>query len=174
MLLSLKPKRLKLVVLVASSKDAAARNMYSLLKNEFGDEFKVGNCEILLRLLEKEVLYVKRLKDLRAEKSNTIIVLSRHSGAPGGPIITTHVPGNFGPSIYGGEQRKISIAMPFFMKNFLKLVQKGASEIGYPVALEPTHHGPSLDIPIAFVEVGSNEENWKDIRACNLVAFSVI
>ncbi|RLG48545.1 MAG: hypothetical protein DRN90_03415 [Thermoproteota archaeon] len=165
---------MKSVVLVASSQDIAAKNMYSILKNELGEEIRVGKCKISLKKVEKKVLYVREPKELGAEQADAIIVLSRHSGTPGGPIITTHVPGNFGPSVYGGEDRKISIAMPFFMKNFLKAVQKGAEEIGYPIALEPTHHGPSLDTPIAFVEVGSNEENWKDLRACKVVALSVI
>ncbi len=170
----LKPKRLKSIVLVASLKDIAAKNIYSLIKNEFGEEFKVGGYEIILRPTEKEVLYAKEPKDLGAEGFDAIIVLSRHSGTPGGPIITTHVPGNFGPAVYGGEDRKISIAMPLFMKNFLIKVRNRAEAIGYPIALEPTHHGPSFDIPISFVEVGSSEENWKDLRACKAVAHSVI
>ncbi len=165
---------LKSVVLVASSQDTAAKNMYSFLKNEFGEEIKVDKCKIALQKVEKKVLYVKEPEELGAEEASAIIVLSRHSGTPGGPIVTTHVPGNFGPSVYGGEDRKISIAMPFFMKNFLKAAHKVAEEIGYPTALEPTHHGPSLDIPISFVEVGSNEENWRDLRACKAVALSVI
>ena len=152
----------------------AAKNMYSLLKSEFGEEFRVGECEIFLRKVEGEALYAKEPKDLEGEGSDAIIVLSRHSGTPGGPIITTHVPGNFGPAIYGGEDRKISIAMPFFMKNFLRAVRSRAEGIGYPIALEPTHHGPSLDVPMAFVEVGSSEENWKDIRACKAVVLSVV
>jgi len=169
-----RPQRLKSVVLVASSKDIAAKNMYSFIKKEFGEEFRVGSYEVLLRLVDKEVLYIKEPKDLGANKSDAIIVLSRHSGTPGGPIITTHVPGNFGPAAYGGEERKISIAMPLFMKNFLIKVRNKAETIGYPIALEPTHHGPSLDAPISFVEVGSIEENWKDPKACKTVALSVI
>lgn len=160
--------------MAASLKDVAAMNMYSIIKSEYGEEFEVRGRRIILRKVEGEVLYIKEPSDIGAEEADAIIVLSRHSGTPGGPIITTHVPGNFGPASYGGKDKKVSIAMPFFMKNFLRAIESRAKEIGYPIALEPTHHGPSLDIPIAFVEVGSTEENWKDLRACKLVAFSTI
>ena len=165
---------MKSIALVASSKDIAAMNMYSIIKSEYGEEFEVKECKVVLRKVKGEVLHVKEPSDVGAEEADAIIVLSRHSGTPGGPIITTHVPGNFGPAIYGGKDKKIGIAMPFFMKNFLRAIEDKAREIGYPIALEPTHHGPSLDIPMAFVEVGSTEENWKDLRACKLVALSTI
>lgn len=165
---------MKSAFIVASSSDLAARNMYSLILKEFGEEFMIGGCKVSLVKVEGEVLHAKKPEDIGAKNANFIIILSRHSGTPGGPIITTHVSGNFGPAIYGGEEREIGVSMPFFMKNFLMMVKRRADEIGYPVALEPTHHGPSLDVPLAFVEVGSNERNWKDLRACKAVAVSAV
>jgi len=44
----------------------------------------------------------------------------------------------------------------------------------YEVTLEATHHGPYLEKPVLFVELGSNEDYWKDKNGGNIVAKSVI
>jgi D-aminoacyl-tRNA deacylase len=36
--------------------------------------------------------------------------------------------------------------------------------------MEATHHGPLCEIPCCFVELGANEENFRDERAARLLA----
>ena len=43
-------------------------------------------------------------------------------------------------------------------------------ELQYEVSYECTHHGPSLDVPAMFVELGSSMEQWRDVRAAEAVA----
>lgn len=36
--------------------------------------------------------------------------------------------------------------------------------------MEVTHHGPTLDVPLVFIEIGSSENEWKDEEAGKVVA----
>ncbi|MEM2511790.1 MAG: D-aminoacyl-tRNA deacylase, partial [Ignisphaera sp.] len=45
----------------------------------------------------------------------------------------------------------------------------------YEVCYEVTHHGPtSVSKPITFVELGSNESEWTDSNAHNVVALALL
>jgi len=46
--------------------------------------------------------------------------------------------------------------------------------LDYKVSYECTHHGPSLDIPTMFAELGSSPEHWRDLQAAEVVARSVV
>jgi D-aminoacyl-tRNA deacylase len=42
--------------------------------------------------------------------------------------------------------------------------------LNYEVSYEATHHGPSLNMPSMFVELGSSEAQWSDESAARVVA----
>jgi D-aminoacyl-tRNA deacylase len=42
--------------------------------------------------------------------------------------------------------------------------------LAYEVSYECTHHGPSLNVPTMFVELGSSEKQWLDAEAAEAVA----
>lgn len=44
----------------------------------------------------------------------------------------------------------------------------------YDATLEATHHGPYIEKPVLFLELGSNEKYWKDKNGANIVAKSLI
>ena len=44
----------------------------------------------------------------------------------------------------------------------------------YEATVEATHHGPYLEKPVLFVEVGSAEKEWEDKEAGKIVAQSII
>ena len=48
------------------------------------------------------------------------------------------------------------------------------AELYHKVCFEVTHHGPYLKTPTLFVEVGSNEEEWKNKEPAKVVAKSVL
>ena len=163
------------ICFVASKLDPAAMNMASILRDLYGsDEFRVGPHKAFISLVEGSVLNAESLGDLGASGADLSVIMSRHSGTPGSPVITTHVPGNFGEAKFGGQPQDLSTSMPNFMKHFLMEASVGCEAVGYAVELEPTHHGPSMDTPIAFVEVGSEEWNWLDERACGLAVKSAV
>ncbi len=162
------------VALLYSEMDPAGSNMAREIKNRMGGQFELKGREIELISFEREVLYVKGEEELGVKGFDFIAVLSRHSGTPHHPIFTAHVPGNFGRARYGGEHFRLGVAIPSLMKEYLREVSKNASSIGYWVGFEPTHHGPTLDIPMAFLEIGCDETSWNDPNGVNMAAESVI
>jgi D-aminoacyl-tRNA deacylase len=47
--------------------------------------------------------------------------------------------------------------------------QKNALGLAYEISYEGTHHGPSLNLPVMFVELGSSEPQWRDLTAAQAV-----
>ncbi len=43
----------------------------------------------------------------------------------------------------------------------------------YKITLEATHHGPLIDKPCVFVEIGSTENEWKDRKAGFVIARAI-
>ena len=43
-------------------------------------------------------------------------------------------------------------------------------QLDYEVSYECTHHGPSLNVPTMFVELGSSPQQWSDTKAAEAVA----
>ena len=94
-------------------------------------------------------------------KINNIIFLSRHKAASGKPSLTVHPIGNWGKAEYGGEEGKITPASPKIMTSLLREIKENQLE-GFDVCFEATHHGPLLNTPTIFLEIGSTENEWED------------
>jgi D-aminoacyl-tRNA deacylase len=58
------------------------------------------------------------------------------------------------------------------MQDALKALAKfkTAMNLNYEVSYECTHHGPSLNVPTMFVELGSSPQRWSDSKAAEAVA----
>jgi D-aminoacyl-tRNA deacylase len=102
-----------------------------------------------------------------------LVFASRHAGDTG-PLLTAHATGNFGSAEYGGRAGSLARAAP----NALSVV-RGALEThapsGYDIGVECTHHGPStVGCPSLFVEVGSDEPQWRDPEAARAVARAIL
>ncbi len=109
-------------------------------------------------------------------EAQLIIYISRHSSKSGTPTLSVHTPGNLGEAQKGGLAGKVSIAPASRMKAaLLELVQqRDVREVDYQVSYECTHHGPSLDVPAMFVELGSTPKQWGDMRAAEAVAHAAM
>ena len=94
-------------------------------------------------------------------KINNIIFLSRHKAASGKPSLTVHPIGNWGKAEYGGKEGKITPTSPKLMTGLLRKIKENQLE-GFDVCFEATHHGPLLDTPTIFLEIGSTESEWED------------
>ncbi|MDD1705473.1 MAG: D-tyrosyl-tRNA(Tyr) deacylase, partial [Methanoregulaceae archaeon] len=106
--------------------------------------------------------------------ADLIIFLSRHSSEKPLPVLTVHVTGNLGPADLGGIAGSLAVASPPWMRAVLCNLNRNAPE-GYRATYEVTHHGPTeLSTPSFFVEIGSTEEEWTDVRAGRAVALSVL
>ena len=104
------------------------------------------------------------------------IFLSRHSSVKGIPTLSVHTPGNLTGAKFGGKSRKVSVSSAYAMRNALTKMAKLTAEKGleYEVSYECTHHGPSLDAPTMFVELGSSPKQWTDLKAAKVVADAAV
>jgi D-aminoacyl-tRNA deacylase len=87
-----------------------------------------------------------------------------------------HTPGNLSEAELGGLPRKVSISPANAMKNVLKTMMhfKKEKQLDYEVSYECTHHGPSLDAPTMFAELGSSPKQWNDLEAAEVVAHAAM
>jgi len=98
---------------------------------------------------------------------------SRHSGETG-PLLTAHFTGNVGPAEFGGSPGAVAEAAPGALSRVVTALEDHAPE-GYDVGVECTHHGPSaVGCPSLFVEVGSDEPQWRDPDAARAAARSIL
>ena len=158
--------RLSGIVTYCSLADIASRNLAKYL----GLETKPGRYETPYGYhvcVEGEFLY---LPDVYEEFP--IIFLSRHESASRYPALTVHATGNFGEAPYGGYPDKISISFPRLAGTLLKYLFELAPE-GYHVNYEVTHHGPLVESPHVFIEIGSSETERNDKNAIEAVGEAV-
>ena len=179
------------LVIVSSLEDPAGTNikkhLLKLSNWEEGEEFK-GNPvlwstqvrDTLLVTIEDRTIFHEHLdKEIEVEigvKPKQMIYISRHTSQTGEPTLTTHPVGNYGVAEYGGETGKLCPSSPRLMTTLLRILKKKAveSNLYHKVCFEVTHHGPILDTPVLYVEVGSNEEEWLKEKPSEVVATSVL
>jgi D-aminoacyl-tRNA deacylase len=173
-----------MILLVASNKDIASQNIKQQILNQYpfketAQSFQenpiftteINSKKIELVTLSKESVRVQNIAE-GFPGSELIVYISRHSSQSGKPTLSVHAPGNFGPAELGGLPRKISVAPAVAMQTALRALvhYKEAFNLDYEVSYECTHHGPSLNMPTMFVELGSSEVQWRDERAAQAVA----
>jgi len=176
-----------LILLVASTKDTAGMNItQKLLDNysfeELPEKFQgnpvyektFGDKQAKLVIVDTEIVDTQFLGDHFTPQLT--IFLSRHSSVKGIPTLSVHTPGNLSDASFGGKPRKVSVSPAAAMRNALKEMAKQKEELKlkYEVSYECTHHGPSLDTPAMFVELGSQPKQWSDTEAAEAVAHSAI
>ncbi|MDR1991932.1 MAG: hypothetical protein LBQ98_00265 [Nitrososphaerota archaeon] len=137
---------------------------------------KINNCQVTLVALQDEVVYAQYLqKDF--PDADLVVFLSRHSSQSGKPTLTVHTPGNFADAEFGGVPKTLSVAPAAVMQAALKTLdyyKQSLSLSNYQVCYECTHHGPSIDVPAMFVELGSSPVQWGDVQGAKAVAQSAI
>ena len=97
------------------------------------------------------------------------IFATRHQSASGTKSLCVHAPGNFNDNSLGGKVKELEISMPSFMKVALNSLEKNKLK-DFEVDMEATHHGPYLDKPCLFIEIGSSETEWNDKKAGEVIA----
>lgn len=105
---------------------------------------------------------------------DSMLVASRHRAASGKPALTVHPIGNFGEAEVGGKARTLVPSAPLLMSRVLRRLSAEAKGLRHEVTFEATHHGPCLDTPTAFVEIGTDEDAWNDPDLGRRVARSIM
>lgn len=118
----------------------------------------------------------REVEDELGVKPLQVIFISRHKSKTGEPSLTVHPVGNYGEARFGGRPRTLVKSSPFLMTCLLRLIREKIQTmgLGYKVCYEVTHHGPYLDVPTFFVEIGSTEKEWKEKEPAEVIARSMI
>lgn len=177
-----------MILLVASNKDVAGLNIARQILDHYpfkvtGATFQknpvyqsqINKKEVTLIILNEETINAQNLTD-SFTRPNLIVFISRHSSTSGKPTLSVHTPGNIGPAEFGGLPNQVSTSPATAMHNALKALSyfKESMQLEYEISYECTHHGPSLNAPTMFVELGSSPKQWRDNRAAEGVAHAAM
>jgi D-aminoacyl-tRNA deacylase len=118
-------------------------------------------------------LVVKKKLALSPE---VIIVASKHRSESGMSTLSVHPIGNYSKAEFGGKERQLVPSCPGMMTNALRILSRKAKDanLDYQVSFEVTHHGPYLGTPTFFIEIGSLEPQWRDEKAAEVIAETIL
>ena len=117
----------------------------------------------------------KRWQEATGESPSEVIFPSRHSAASGNASLTLHpigtmqVPHNEVPE-YGGRAADCPPPNPRIAAWWRELNRVAESMDEFDLSLETTHHGPWIETPSLFIEIGSTAETWGHMGAAKLLA----
>jgi len=167
-------------LLVCSEQDVSSVNMRARLLGEGGWEDQGSDGENNYRVRGDDVLLSAPSLHIHAENIdsvakkfgitvNNIVFMSKHKAASAIPTLTVHPIGNYKKADFGGKAETLVKSMPGFMTDSLRKIVS-ANDTGYGVSFEVTHHGPYVDVPTMFIEIGSDESHWGDVHAAEILA----
>jgi D-aminoacyl-tRNA deacylase len=172
-----------MILIVASTKDVAGMNIAQQILDKYDFEKieekihqnpayskKMQSSQAKLVFVNENIVNTQFITELFSPQM--LVFISKHRSVSGRPTLSVHTPGNLGEAQMGGIPRRVSVSPANAMRNALLEManMKEELELNYQVCYECTHHGPSLDAPAMFVELGSSMKQWKDKRAAEAVA----
>jgi len=166
-----------MILIIASEQDPAGINIANnILEHhdfeQIGDRtYEYSKKEATMVIIEERTIFSDFI-ERRYEEVEALFFVTRHSSVKAISTLSTHSPGNFHDAMHGGAEGKLCPSNPVAQKLALQsmIKQRDETEIEYEVSLEATHHGPLTSVPTTFFEVGSTLEQWKDVKAGEIVA----
>lgn len=171
----------KKYLVIASKQDPAGMNIINQLV-----QFKpnpilnsISNSPAFdIAVVESEIVYTENLNLERLNNYDFIIFASKHSthSEEKRKTLSVHSPGNFREANLGGVLGKVSPSSALFNKFLFQKLNQKVSEHSlrdFDVTMEATHHGPLIDKPSVFIEIGSDEAEWKNPRAGFVIAKTI-
>lgn len=164
-------------LIIASREDSASSSIAERLLDrvDFSQTDSKGvliHGEFLFGFIEKRHLFMDNL-DGQFQKFqkdvDEVIFLSRHSSAANIKSITVHPTGNFHEAVLGGVVGRLSPTAPEDMTSALMEIHDRYNGNEFSVTYEATHHGPALDIPHFYMEIGTTADQWENPEAQDLI-----
>jgi D-aminoacyl-tRNA deacylase len=156
-------------LIVASKLDKAGINITTQLS-----QFEEGSFKFYL--VDKEIIHTESLDLNKINEYDFIIFASKHKSEKREKTLSVHAPGNWRSADYGGARGKVCKSSAQFLKQAFEKLNTIAKEYHlseYKVTLEATHHGPLIEKPCVFIEIGSTENEWVDRKAGFVVAKTI-
>ena len=171
----------KKFLIVASKLDKAGINITTQLsqfkKNPLSSVLQKNEIGFDFYLVDKEIIYTENLDLEKINKYDFIIFASKHKSEKNMKAIAVHTVGNWREARFGGERGKVSKTSAVFIKHLFEKLRLNCEKSGikgYDITMEATHHGPLLEKPCVFVEIGSTETEYNDRRAGFVVAKTIL
>ena len=160
----------------------AGNNIKSSLLNLF--EFKPSgtfDAQPVHAYKDNIKLYTIKQKHIFAENldkridADIFIFATTHRSEKGVHSLSCHTPGNWGKAPLGGKDNTLCISPAILLKKaYLELKNNQHFVPTHEITLECTHHGPFLEKPAMFIEIGSTEEHWGNTLAGEIIARTII
>ena len=147
-----------MILLIASRKDKASMSMSNKLLEIFN--FKDVNDNIYeyknfrLQMIDNLHIY-EDMKNINGDV-DSVIFLSKHSSRADVKSLTVHPIGNFRKAELGGYDNEIVPSNPERMGASLRYIKNNYNGNDFEVTFEATHHGPYLEKPSFFIEIGTS------------------
>jgi len=169
----------KKYLIVSSKKDKAGINITTALsqfrENPLTSSMKdVANFDFYL--IDTEIIDDNGIDQEKINKYDFIIFASKHRSEKNQKSLSVHAPGNFRDAKLGGEKQKLCKTSAQFQKQMFERLNSNAKDHDlreYQITLECTHHGPLIDKPCVFIEIGSTETEWVDRKAGFIIAKTI-
>ncbi|OGS55590.1 MAG: hypothetical protein A3K60_07755 [Euryarchaeota archaeon RBG_19FT_COMBO_56_21] len=173
-------------LIVTSSEDNASMNIRArLLEREIWTETGSFDNHPVLKKDDFRMVQVDRIhleEDLVDERAATaigepvdvVIFASRHRSEKKIPTLTVHPIGNYSSADFGGKPGTLCPTAPNLMTSAMRNLVRNAKELQWDVSFETTHHGPLVNSPTFYIEIGSYEELWDRKDAAEAIAKSIL
>jgi D-aminoacyl-tRNA deacylase len=155
-----------------SKKDMAGVNIINKFKEvSFSPQTPI--IELKKETIFSDDLIVKNYPELK--EIDFLIFASKHESVKKEKSLCLHAPGNWRNSDLGGKSGKICKTSAFILKYLFRELNKNAKILDeYNITLECTHHGPLIEIPCCFIEIGSSEQEWNDKSAALAIVKTIL
>jgi len=191
--LRLDPNMADVILIAVNNDDIASTNQakYLLEFNTWSQRDDIESYpsyeyrNVRMWFLPKRILWEdhldQRWNQATGETVTEVIFPSRHAAASGRPCLTLHPIGV--PHHPLGEEPPFGGRSGFApppnsrIAPWWRLLHQKWEENTIPefsLSLEVTHHGPILDVPALFIEVGSTEPYWPNENAAKLLAEVIV
>ncbi|MCL4452504.1 MAG: D-tyrosyl-tRNA(Tyr) deacylase [Candidatus Thermoplasmatota archaeon] len=165
-----------MILIIASRKDGASMEMADKMihlynfRQENADTFTYRNYKLLFI----DALHIYRDMENLDDSIEKVVFLSKHSSSAGVKSLTVHPVGNLRKAELGGFDNVIVPSDPEGMGASLRYIKSNYHGNYFEITFEATHHGPYLEKPSYFIEIGTTEKEWKMDGIAELMAKSVI
>ncbi len=154
-------------LIVTSSEDPASMNIRGRLLEKQGwvqggffgahpaferDDFAMVQVDRIH--LEEDNIDERALQAL-GQPVELVVFASRHRAESRIPTLTVHPIGNYSTADFGGRAGFLCATAPNLMTSALRSLAEHARGMGFNVSFETTHHGPAVDSPAFYIEIGS-------------------
>lgn len=173
-------------LIVTSQEDPASMNIRARLLEKagwtesgaFDDHPVLVKADFMMVQVDRihldEDFIDERVSERSHEKVEVVIFASRHRAESKIPTLTVHPIGNYSSADFGGKPATLCRSSPQLMTSALRELRARAQGMGFNVSFETTHHGPTLNSPAFYIEIGSYEELWGREDAAEAIAETIM